>query len=387
MKPILVVGGGIAGLQAANILHQSGRDFILFEKGGAPGGRVSSIPKDGFILDRGFQVLQTSYTEVQRSLDLSALQLSYFESGAMVKDQVFYNPLRRPFDLFSSDILRFKDIISLIKIWLKLQGNVPALDGKKQSTQELIESYSFSDRFKNEFLIPFFQGVFLQESLAQPASLFFYYLRQFLYGNAAIPANGMQAIPAQLASNLPAESIRLHQEITMLDAKSVTLISGEKIEGESVILAVDLPVAAKLLGLDVPATLASKTFYFYSNKSAPQPPLLRLISDENLLHFTCLTDVNPGLAPDWIALYSATSLRNSSKEEVKLALEKHLFGVELRFLEEFDLPHSLQAVDAYDSIKKAANGIVLAGDYLQFPSLQGALASGREAAEEILGRS
>ena len=387
MKPILVVGGGIAGLQAANILHQRGRDFILLEKGGAVGGRVSSIRKDGFILDRGFQVLQTSYPEVQRSLDLSALQLSYFESGAMVKDQVFYNPLRRPFDLFSSDILRLKDIISLIKIWLKLQGNVPALDGKKQSTQELIETYSFSDRFKNEFLIPFFQGVFLQESLAQPASLFFYYLRQFMYGNAAIPAKGMQAIPDQLASNLPAESIRLHQEITKLDAKSVTLMSGEKIEGESVILAVDLPVAAKLLGVDVPATLASKTFYFYSNKTEPQSPLLRLIHDENLLHFTCLTDVNPGLAPEGKALYSATSLRNSSKGEVKLALEKQVSGVELYFLEEFDLPHSLQAVDAYDSIKKAANGIVLAGDYLQFPSLQGALASGREAAEEILGRS
>lgn len=69
MKPILIVGGGIAGLQAANILHQSGRDFILFEKENALGGRVSSMLKDGFILDRGFQVLQTSYSEVQRSLD------------------------------------------------------------------------------------------------------------------------------------------------------------------------------------------------------------------------------------------------------------------------------------------------------------------------------
>ena len=153
------------------------------------------------------------------------------------------------------------------------------------------------------------------------------------------------------------------------------------------ILAVDLPVAAKLLGLEAPATLASKTFYFSAGKTVSQPPLLRLISDENLLHFTCLTDVNPGLAPDGKALYSATSLRNSSKEEVKLALEKQLSGVKLHFLEEFDLPHSLQVVDAYETIKKAANGIVLAGDYLQFPSLQGALASGREAAEEILGRS
>lgn len=57
MKPILIIGGGIAGLQAATILHQNGRDFILFEKQAKVGGRVSSIEKDGFILDRGFQVL------------------------------------------------------------------------------------------------------------------------------------------------------------------------------------------------------------------------------------------------------------------------------------------------------------------------------------------
>jgi len=387
MKPILIVGGGIAGLQAANILHQCGRDFILFEKGSALGGRVSSVLKDGFILDRGFQVLQTSYAQVQRSLDLSALELHFFESGAMVKDQKFYNPLRRPFELFSSDILGFKDIISLVKIWFKLQGNVPALDGKKQSTEELIESYSFTHRFATEFLIPFFQGVFLQEKLTQPASLFFYYLRQFLYGNTAIPAKGMQAIPDQLASNLPFEKLRINQEIAEMDATSITLKSGEKIEGNAVILAVDLPVAAKLLGLELPPTLGSKTFYFSADKTTSEPPLLRLISDKNLLHFTCLTDVNPGLAPQGKALYSATSLRNSSKEEVKVVLEKHLYGIKLRFLEEFDIPHSLQAVDAYESIKQAAQGIILAGDYVQFPSLEGALVSGREAAEEVLART
>ena len=175
MKPILIVGGGIAGLQAANILHQYGRDFILFEKQASLGGRVSSFVKDGFILDRGFQVLQTSYPEVQRSLDLTALDLHYFESGAMVKDQLFFNPLRHPFELFSSDLLTWKDVFSLGRIWFKLQGKVPALDGNKLTTQEFVESYSFSDRFKNEFLIPFFQGVFLQETLTQPASLFFYY--------------------------------------------------------------------------------------------------------------------------------------------------------------------------------------------------------------------
>ncbi len=387
MKPILIVGGGIAGLQAANILHQNNTDFILFEKQGSLGGRVSSTNKDGFILDRGFQVLQTSYPEVQRSLDLTALNLHFFESGAMIKDQLFFNPLRRPFELFSSDILTFRDVFSLARIWFRLQGDVPALDGNKQTTQELIESYSFSDRFKNEFLIPFFQGVFLQETLSQPASLFFYYLHQFLYGNAAIPAEGMQAIPDQMAASLPADKLQLNQEIVAFDAKSITMASGDRIEGNAVILAVDLPVAAKLFGLQVPEILGSRTFYFSAKKVAKEPALLRLVGEQHLLHFTCLTDVNMGLAPKGKDLYSATSLHNSSEKEVKEALEKQLPGQKLTYIHSFDIPHSLQKVDAYEAIKKAANDIILAGDYLEFPSLQGALSSGRKAAEEILARS
>ncbi len=387
MKPILIVGGGIAGLQAANILHQNNADFILFEKQASLGGRVSSFKKDGFILDRGFQVLQTSYPEVQRSLDLSKLQLHFFESGAKIKDQAFFNPLRRPFDLFSTDIITIKDAYSLAKIWFKLQSDLPAIDGNKQTTQELIESYSFSDRFKNEFLIPFFQGVFLQEKLTQPASLFFYYLQQFLYGNASIPSGGMQAIPDQMASHLPAEKVKLNQEIIAISAKSITLKSGEIIEGDAVILAVDLPIAAKILGLQTPETLASKTVYFSAKKTEKELALLRLVGEQHLLHFTCLTDVNPELAPKGKALYSATSLQGSSEEEVKVALEKQLPGIKLSLIDSFDIPHSLQKVEAYETVKNAANGIVLAGDYLEFPSLQGALFSGRKAAEEILDRS
>jgi phytoene dehydrogenase-like protein len=305
----------------------------------------------------------------------------------MIKGQLFFNPLRRPFELFSSDILTFRDVFSLARIWFRLQGNVSALDGNKQTTQELIESYSFSNRFKNEFLIPFFQGVFLQENLTQPASLFFYYLQQFLYGNAAIPAGGMQAIPDQMASWLPTDKLKLNQEITALDAKSITLKTGEVIDGEAVILAVDLPVVAKLLKSDFSGTLSSKTFYFSAKTSVKQPALLRLVGEDHLLHFTCLTDVNPGLAPNGKSLYSATSLTESSEKEVKAALEKQLPGQKLTSIASFDIPHSLQLVDGYEAIKKSSNGIVLAGDYLEFPSLQGALYSGRKAAEEILART
>jgi phytoene dehydrogenase-like protein len=212
-------------------------------------------------------------------------------------------------------------------------------------------------------------------------------LQQFLYGNAAIPSGGIQAIPDQMASSLPTDKLKLNQEIVAISPTSVTLKSGEIIEGDAVILAVDLPVAAKILGVQTPQTLASRTFYFSTKKAATEPALLRLVGEEHLLHYTCLSDVNPGLAPAGKALYSVTSLQNSTEKGVKAALEKQLLGQKLSFIHSFDIPHSLQKVDAYEAVKKAANGIILAGDYLEFPSLQGALHSGRKAAEEILARS
>jgi len=139
--------------------------------------------------------------------------------------------------------------------------------------------------------------------------------------------------------------------------------------------------------VQTPQTLASRTFYFSAKKTETEPALLRLEGEQHLLHYTCLSDVNPGLAPAGKALYSATSLQSSTEKDVKEALEKQLPGQKLTFIHSFDIPHSLQKVDDYEAVKNAANGIVLAGDYLEFPSLQGALYSGRKAAEEILARS
>lgn len=64
MNSIVIVGGGIAGLQAARILQSKGLDFILIEKSLSLGGRVQSEQFQGYTLDHGFQVLQTAYPEV-----------------------------------------------------------------------------------------------------------------------------------------------------------------------------------------------------------------------------------------------------------------------------------------------------------------------------------
>ena len=49
--PVIVVGGGIAGLMCARTLTRAGHDVALFERDSAIGGRVRTTVVDGFQLD------------------------------------------------------------------------------------------------------------------------------------------------------------------------------------------------------------------------------------------------------------------------------------------------------------------------------------------------
>ena len=69
MPHVIIVGAGISGLSCARQLYKSGCEVTVLEKEDGPGGRVRTDKKDGFLLDRGFQVLLTGYPEV-RSLSL-----------------------------------------------------------------------------------------------------------------------------------------------------------------------------------------------------------------------------------------------------------------------------------------------------------------------------
>ncbi|MEJ7562992.1 MAG: FAD-dependent oxidoreductase [Ilumatobacteraceae bacterium] len=86
LEPVdaIVVGGGLAGLAAAGTIHAAGRSVRLIEASDGLGGRVRTDLVDGFRLDRGFQVLLTAYPELERQLDVGALDLASFEPGADV---------------------------------------------------------------------------------------------------------------------------------------------------------------------------------------------------------------------------------------------------------------------------------------------------------------
>ncbi|MEN9363118.1 MAG: Protoporphyrinogen oxidase [Bacteroidota bacterium] len=398
MKPIVIIGAGISGLQAARLLENQGINYVLIEKSQKIGGRVQTEMVDGYVLDHGFQVLQTAYPEVQRSLDLKKLDLSYFGSGAYVYSegqfQPFLNPFKKPFDFMASlgsGLVSVKDLLGLGYVWFRLQGDLRALDDSKETVGELIDRLGFSKKFKNLFLRPFMSGVLLDAHLSQPASLFYFYMKQFMEGDAAIPTQGMGAIASQLADTIPPEKIRLGVSVRAISDGYVELTDGKPLEFSQVILATEADAAASFMGLSLTEEepLASETFYFRAQGDLT--PYLYLMPEGSspLLHFSCLSVWNAPFSTKGDCVISATALTiGISSDEIKAILADRL-GRKLSdfsFIKSFAIPKSLWRVSDFHALKTEAvrRNIVLAGDYTQFPSLQAALSSGRLAAETVM---
>jgi hypothetical protein len=216
-------------------------------------------------------------------------------------------------------------------------------------------------------------------------------MKQFLEGTAAIPAAGIGAIPGQLAAALPSDSIRLGVQITQVSAHQVTFSDGATVDAEHVILATDASAAAKLLGvsLEKGAFWSTKTLYFQAPAAADVKPMLHLVPNSRVLHYAYLSHVQPSYAPKGKDLISVTTLDVSMQSADVLTELAPFVGPSIQkwaFLKEYILPEALPVVGAFDELKqKAADaGIVLAGDFTGFPSLQSAMHSGREAAESCL---
>src|SRR5450432_2848331 len=103
MNPdVLVVGAGVSGLVAAMELKRRGYSVVILEASDGVGGRARTDVVDGFLLDRGFQVLLTEYPEAKRLLDLTALQLHPFEPGALIRVKGSFHRIADPWRMPSA---------------------------------------------------------------------------------------------------------------------------------------------------------------------------------------------------------------------------------------------------------------------------------------------
>lgn len=407
---VIIIGAGLAGLACARHLSKAGLACSMLDASDAVGGRVRTDRVDGFQLDRGFQVFLTGYPEARQVLDYRALKLQAFHPGGMVRYagsfHRFSDPFRRPQDLLStmtSPIGSFSDKLKVLRLRRDaLHGRLCGqAGGGERITLEALRAYGFSPAMQQRFFQPFLSGVFLDQTLSTPCRLFEFVWAAFSRGDIALPQQGMGAIASQLAETLSSPSIRLNATVSHLDGTTVVLASGERLVADVLVLATDYATAATLRGDSRPAAIGREAICLYF--AAPAPPIrgpwLILNGDgQGPVGTACvLSEVAPGYAPSGRALISISvsgrprPVGHDLQEPVRRQLQEW-FGEEARawrHLRTDQIKSALPPIAALTTQGSNASprvrpGLYQCGDYCETGTLDGALLSGRKAAEALL---
>ncbi|MFB6140600.1 MAG: NAD(P)/FAD-dependent oxidoreductase [Halosimplex sp.] len=416
MSEVVIVGGGLAGLVAARRLAADGADVTLFERRDELGGRVRSREADGFTLDRGFQVLFTAYPAVREELDLGALDLRAFSPGATIARPDHRSTLADPFrdplaaveSAMNPDVTLF-DKVRVLQLRRELGNADPRtlLDGPSESVREYLEQKGFSERFLENFAAPFYGGITLDRSLSTDAGVFRYTFSMLSRGRTAVPADGMGAIPEQLADRArdAGATIETDAEVSAVDGAeggATVEVGGETVDADAAVVAADPKRARELTGVEsIPAEARGcVTQYFSTREHRTLDTGRRLVlnaAGDCPNTVAPLSTVAPEYAPDGRALLSATTLGvpDRSDEDLATAVRDALvtWYPEHRFddlelvatdrieFAQFAQPPGFRA--DLPAVDEPEGSVCLAGDYTQWSSIQGAMESGRIAAETV----
>lgn len=405
---VIVVGAGLAGLACARVLSEAKVKVRVLEASDSVGGRVRTDTVDGFLLDRGFQVFLTAYPEASAALDCEALGLRAFLPGAKVwrggRLHTIADPWRKPLKAVAhafNPVGSLADKLNVAELRQQaLAGTVEELWHRPQRTSlEYLRRLDFSERMIDAFFRPFFGGIFLERELETSSRFLEFVFRMFATGATAVPERGMGALPAQLAERLPLNTVRYRAPVSDVWGHRVRLESGETVESGAVVVATDAPSAAGLLlGMPMPATRRVTCLYF----AAPEPPVegpWLVLNGEGVgpvNNLAVMSEVAPSYAPAGQALVSVSVLGEPATPEALEALVREQltgwFGgvvASWRHLRTYVLPHALPAMTTQALAEphrpvRLSPGLYVCGDHRDSASIEGALVSGRRAAEALL---
>jgi len=412
IAPVVIVGAGLAGLACARHLSAAGRAVLLCEQSDGVGGRVRTDTVDGFLLDRGFQVLLEAYPEARTHFDYARLGLVPFFPGALVRTEGAFHlvadPFRAPLHAVSglfSPIGSLGDKLRVLALRRAAQrGSLEELFRRPETTtRDALARHGFSPTMISRFFEPFLGGIFLGRDLETSSRMLEFVFRMMADGDTCLPAHGMGSLSTQLADALPAGAVQLRRHVTAVAPDGVRLEDGTHLPASAVVVATEGDVAAHLTGaFPAPAFRSCATLYF----DAPTAPLrgrkLILNGGLGLVNTLCVpSDLCPAYAPAGRALVSVTVLGTPSQDDAALTGAvraeliawygaatvlswRHLRTYRIRWAQPDQNPPALEPAERPVQLTPT---LFVAGDHRDTASIHGALASGRRAAAAVLDAS
>ncbi len=405
-QPVVIVGAGLAGLSCAATLHRAGLPVVVIEASDGVGGRVRTDEVDGFLLDRGFQVLLTAYPEIQRQFNVDALELEAFDPGALIHTErgefELGDPLKKPSSLaptlrtaLARSVGSPSDFARLLALRYRLaRTDVPdLLRGPDVATIDALTTLGFSGGFINRFFRPLVGGIQLDLGLNSSARMFDTILKMLFTGSAAVPRYGMNVISQQLAQQIPENSIHLQVPVRSVSPQSVRVDSGE-ISASSVVIATDGNTAADLLDRPQTSPRSAGCVWF----DAPEPPTKRrliVLDGERsgpVANVAVMSNVSSRYAPPGRHLiaaaapgYAEADLEQQARAQLTSWWGNAVDGWTTLRVDhiEYGQPDQSPAFSPKKAIE-VTDRLFVCGDHRDTGSIQGALYSGRRCAEAVL---
>ena len=384
VKKVIVIGAGLAGLSAALTLENEGIDVTVLESSDRPGGRVTSDEIDGFICDRGFQLLNANYPEIRKLKLIDEIDFvsasSVIEVARNDKRIKIGDPRSAFLSVFNSETGSIIEKVRLLKYLVRSKPAASVGDELKNSG--LGKTYE-------RVLRPFLTGVFLSDPLLVNSEYGRTAIKHFVTGNSGLPANGVRDFSEALASRL--SDIRYKVQVNSIKRNSVKTSKG-KFEADAIIVATDATTAAQLLDLTEVPQLVGCTTWYHSTKEAPTQSKSLIIDSQNrgpVVNTIVITNMMPSYAPTGKNLISSTSILPTTESEVRRHLAL-MYGTDTRkwiLVAKYEIPSALPLAGLENSLMSGAHvkdSIYIAGDYKSAPSQNGALLSGRLAALSVL---
>lgn len=413
MHDVVVIGAGLAGLRCAAVLAERGLEVVVLEAADTVGGRQRTDIVDGFRLDRGFQVLNPAYPALRRSVDLDALALRSFPVGVQVRTDrgvaAVRHPLRHPSSIartIGSGLVSAADAVAFAR-WLA-PAFTRRLSDRARDDRPLREAWDAAGLrgpLRTAVLEPFLAGVVAEADGVTSNAFVQELVRYFARGRPGLPAQGIAAVPAQLAARARAAGaeIRLGARAERVERDGpiveVDVAGGEALRAGRVVVAVGPETVAELTPVPRPATNGLQTWWFAATHAPSASALLRVDGRGGgrrgpVVNTAVISHTAPSYAPAGRHLIEATCLlprgvATAGEDEVRRHLAE-LWDAEVtdwQLLRRDDIPDALPTQPSplrAPRQPRVADRVYLAGDHRDAASIQGALASGERAARAVL---